>query len=125
VDASVVEEIGRACLSARVDQWAAAENAGWPLAPNLPYAVALVMRHAPRALADLETRQMSEAFYQDYLRLRVDPDAAAAAVIEALRRQGHEGVQIANLIEDPQAMPDLPSSNANRLRHRLSAGRAA
>ncbi len=81
--------IGAVCERAAIDEWGAAANRGWPLAPAYPFAIALVGRHAPAALAGLETSHMSAAFFDDYSRLFAELDAAAAAATRLIAAHGY------------------------------------
>jgi len=106
MDPEVISALERVC-AAGVDEWGVAANRGWPLAPDLPFAVALVGRHAPDALAGLEQTHMSQAFFDDYARLWRVLDEAAAGVVAEIEARGHTAVQSGNLMCGPHDDPPV------------------
>jgi epoxyqueuosine reductase QueG len=108
-----------------VDEWGAAANPGWDLAPDLPLAVSIVMRHAPAALEGLERTEMSQAFFDDYSRLFGQLDAAAAAVVELAHSRGFRAVQISNVMSGPNDDPPLEDwGEAGVFPHKTAATQA-
>jgi hypothetical protein len=98
--ATTLEDLG-------VDEWGVAENVGWDLAPDLPLAVAIVMRHAPVAMEAIPEASMSQAFFEDYARLFGQLDEAAAAVLALLQVRGHRALQSGNVMSGPGDDPPL------------------
>jgi len=119
------EALGATLDRAGVDEWGVAANDGWDLAPDLPLAVSIVMRHAPQALAGLERTEMSQAFFDDYSRLFGRLDAAAAAVIELAHARGRRAVQISNVMSGPNDDPPLADwGDAGVFPHKTAATQA-
>jgi hypothetical protein len=113
------------CARAPVDEWGVAANAGWPLAPDLPYAVALVGRHSPMALEGLERTHMSQAFFDDYARLFRELDEAAALLVTEIERRGHKAVQTGNVMAGPHDDPPLEDwGDAGVFPHKTAATQA-
>ena len=89
------------------------------------FAIALVGRHAPAALAGLETSHMSAAFFDDYSRLFAELDAAAAAVIALIEAHGYRAQQIMNVMSAPHDDPPLEDwGDAGVFAHKTAATQA-
>jgi hypothetical protein len=113
------------CANAGVDEWGVAANRDWPLAPDLPFAVALVGRHAPDALSGLEQTHMSQAFFDDYARLWRELDDAAAGIIAEIEAQGHTAVQSSNLMAGPHDDPPVEDwGDPGVFSHKIAATQA-
>jgi epoxyqueuosine reductase len=124
-DLELMRRLGETLAGAGVDEWGVAVNEGWDLAPELPCAVAIVMRHAPEALAGLERTEMSQAFFDDYSRLFRQLDAAAEAVLEFAAARGHRAVQITNVMNGPNDDPPLADwGDAGVFPHKTAATQA-
>jgi epoxyqueuosine reductase len=109
----------------QVDEWGVARNPGWPLAPDLPFAVALVGRHSPAALDGLERTHMSQAFFDDYARLFAELDEAAAALVMEVERRGYTAVQTGNVMAGPHDDPPLEDwGDAGVFPHKTAATQA-
>ena len=106
-DLAAMALLDEALTRCGVDEWGVAANGGWDLAPDLPFAVPIVMRHAPQALAGLERTEMSQAFFDDYSRLFGQLDDAAAAVVALAHARGRQAVQISNVMSGPNDDPPL------------------
>lgn len=108
-----------------VSEWGVAANPGWDLAPDLPFAISLVGRHLPEGLRDIEKLHMSQAFFDDYSRLFLGLDAAAAAVMDHLRGQGYLAEQIGNVMSGPNDDPPLDDwGDAGVFPHKTAATQA-
>jgi epoxyqueuosine reductase QueG len=108
-----------------VDEWGVARNADWDLAPDLPLAVAIVMRHAPAAMVGIPEASMSQAFFEDYARLFGQLDAAAAAVVELLEARGFAAAQTGNVMSGPGDDPPLEDwGKAGVFAHKTAATQA-
>ena len=113
------------CANAGVDEWGVAANRDWPLAPDLPFAVALVGRHAPDALSGLEQTHMSQAFFDDYARLWRELDDAAAGIIAEIEARGHTAVQSSNLMAGPHDDPPVEDwGDPGVFSHKIAATQA-
>ena len=124
-DLEVVHLLDEVMTRCGVDEWGAAANDGWDLAPDLPFAVAIVMRHAPDALRGLEQTEMSQAFFDDYSRLFGQLDAAAAAVVELAHSRGGRATQISNVMSGPNDDPPLADwGDAGVFAHKTAATQA-
>jgi epoxyqueuosine reductase len=87
-----------------VDDWGVARVDGdWPFAPALPFAVSIVMRHRQAALADLVEEHMSQAFYDDYLRLVRGLHGAGERLVAMLGDRGYAAVQAGDELESSEA----------------------
>jgi len=125
MDPEVISALERACAAAGVDEWGVAANRDWPLAPDLPFAVALVGRHAPDALASLEQTHMSQAFFDDYARLWRVLDEAAAGVVAEIEARGHTAVQSGNLMSGPHDDPPVDDwGDPGVFSHKIAATQA-
>jgi epoxyqueuosine reductase QueG len=115
-----------ACLDAcDVDEWGVAANADWDLAPDLPRAVSIVMRHAPAAMEGIPDQPMSQAFFEDYARLFGQLDEAAAAVVELLEARDFEALQTGNVMSGPGDDPPLADwGDAGVFAHKTAATQA-
>jgi epoxyqueuosine reductase len=108
-----------------VDEWGVAANAGWDLAPELPRAVSIVMRHAPAAMQGIPDEPMSQAFFEDYARLFGQLDAAAGAVVELLLARGFAALQTGNVMSGPGDDPPLEDwGDAGVFAHKTAATQA-
>jgi epoxyqueuosine reductase len=106
-DGGLTPTIGAKLEAMGVDEWGVAANAGWDLAPKLPRAISIVMRHAPAAMEGIPEASMSQAFFEDYARLFRQLDESAAAVVELLQARGFEAVQTGNVMSGPGDDPPL------------------
>jgi epoxyqueuosine reductase QueG len=106
-DHELVHALAETLELAGADEWGVARNTGWDLAPDLPLAVSIVMRHDPEALQGLRRTEMSQAFFDDYSRLFRQLDAAAVSVLDLARSSGHAAEQITNVMSAPNDDPPL------------------
>jgi len=117
--------IGTTLDSLGVDEWGVAANGGWDLAPDLPRAVSIVMRHLPAAMEGIPEEPMSQAFFEDYARLFGQLDVAATAVVELLQARGHEALQTGNVMSGPGDDPPLEDwGSAGVFAHKTAATQA-
>jgi ferredoxin len=124
-DITAMELLDEALTRCGVDEWGVAANDGWDLVPDLPFAVSIVIRHAPQALAGLERTEMSQAFFDDYSRLFGGLDAAAAAVVQVAYARGRRALQISNVMSGPNDDPPLADwGDAGVFPHKTAATRA-
>jgi epoxyqueuosine reductase len=107
-----------------VSEWGAAANRGWDLAPELPFAISLVGRHSPAGLKDIEDLHMSQAFFDDFSRLFLGLDEAAAKVMGFIRDQGYRAQQVGNVMQSPLDAPDIDWTNAGVFCHKTAATQA-
>jgi epoxyqueuosine reductase len=121
----VMQRLDGTCARLGVDEWGVAVNAGWPLAPDLPFAISLVGRHSPAALATIVPDHMSQAFFDDYSRLFRELDAAAAAIVGLLHEYGAMAMQTGNLMPGPNVVPDIPDwGDPGVFSHKIAATQA-
>lgn len=99
--------VGAVAAQQGVDEWGVARNAGWAHTPDLPYVISLVGRHSPEALRSIGAAHMSQAFFDDYARLFLQLDRAAAAVIQLARDAGYRAIQASNVMVEPLHDPPL------------------
>jgi epoxyqueuosine reductase len=105
-----------------VDFWGVAANdPPMALAPDLPRALSLAMRHSPAVIPAIE-REPTEAYYADYLRVNAALDAAAAALKAALEASGHQAEVVAATIYDYETVEDW--GEAGVFAHKTAATRA-
>jgi epoxyqueuosine reductase len=104
-----------------VNEWGVAANPGWDCAPDLPFAISLVGRHSTAGLKDIEELQMSQAFYDDFSRLFIGLDKAAAKVMDFIRDRGYGLDQITNIMQSPDDAPDIDWTNAGVFSHKTAA----
>jgi len=104
-----------------VNEWGVAANPGWDLAPDLPFAISLIGRHSTEGLKDIEELHMSQAFYDDFSRLFLGLDNAAAKVMDFIRDRGYVAEQIGNVMESPEDAPDIDWTNAGIFCHKTAA----
>ncbi len=124
-DEGLRQAIGVVLEDLAVDEWGVARNAGWDLAPDLPVAVSIVMRHAPAAMTGIPEAPMSQAFFEDYARLFRQLDQAAAAVVGLLEARGHGAVQTGNVMSGPHDDPPLADwGDAGVFAHKTAATQA-
>ncbi len=108
-----------------VDEWGVAANAGWVLAPDLPLAVSIVMRHAPAAMEGIPDEPMSQPFFEDYARLFGQLDEAAATLVDLLQGRGYEALQTGNVMSGPGDDPPLEDwGDAGVFAHKTAATQA-
>jgi epoxyqueuosine reductase len=89
---------------AGVDEWGVARaDSDWPFAPGLPLAVSIVMRHRAAALEGLVEEHMSQAFYDDYLRLVRSLHAAGQQLVALLEARGYAAVPAGDELESSEA----------------------
>lgn len=113
------------CVRQRIDEWGVARNQGWPMTPDLPFVVALVGRHAPRALRSIGPDHMSQPFFDDYARLFTELDQAAAAVVRSARAAGYRALQNSNVMAGPHDDPPLADwGDAGVFPHKTAATQA-
>jgi len=90
--------------AAGVDEWGVARVAGeWPFAPSLPSVVSIVMRHRATPLDGLVEEHMSQAFYDDYLRLVRSLHAAGERLVAMLSDRGYAAVMAGDELESSEA----------------------
>ena len=122
MQANSKQSIDRLLYGTVVNEWGVAANAGWELAPDLPLAISLVGRHLPEGLKDIEKLHMSQAFFDDYSRLFLGLDAAAATLVDYLRKQGYEAQQIGNVMSAPHDDPPVEDwGNVGVFPHKTAA----
>lgn len=122
---NMISALQRVCEAAGVDEWGAAANRGWPLAPDLPFAITLAGRHAPDALSGLEQTHMSKAFFDDYARLWRELDDAAAGIVAEIEARGHVAVQSSNLMTGPHDDPPVDDwGDPGVFSHKIAATQA-
>lgn len=112
-----------ALLRARgVQLWGVAANEPrMPLAPDLPRAVSLGVRHEPEAMKGVEEAP-TPRYFEDYTRLNTELDAAAAALAGALRSAGSRAETVDATIYDDDAVEDW--TDAGVFAHKTAATRA-
>jgi epoxyqueuosine reductase len=103
-DEDMITTIDGLLSAAGVDEWGVARVEGdWPFAPPLPFAVSIVMRHRSEALSGLVEEHMSQAFYDDYLRLVRSLNAAGERLVAMLTECGYAAQQAGNELETSAA----------------------
>jgi len=124
-DGGLATAIGTTLDSLGVDEWGVAANDGWDLAPGLPRAVSIVMRHAPAAMQGIPEASLSQAFFEDYARLFRQLDEAAAALVALLQSRGHDALQTGNVMSGPGDDPPLEDwGDAGVFAHKTAATQA-
>lgn len=87
--------IGQLLRTKEVDAWGVAANAPrFPLAPDHPFAISMLMRIDPLVVRGLR-HGPTEDYYEEYRRLNAALDDAAATLVEVLRLNGHAAESVA------------------------------
>jgi epoxyqueuosine reductase len=116
------DDIDRLLRDHGVALWGVAANdPPMTLAPGLPRAISLAVRHDPVVMPEIE-REPTEAYYADYQRVNGVLDAAAAAFRAALAASGHRAEMVPATIYDYEAVEDW--GDAGVFAHKTAATRA-
>ena len=94
--------IGRLLATQEIDGWGVAANRPpLPNAPDLPYAISMLMRIDPFIVHGLR-HGPTEDYYEEYGRLNLALDQAAGRLVEALEEYGCRAMAVPATIGDEQ-----------------------
>jgi epoxyqueuosine reductase QueG len=117
-----LDEIADLLRANGVSAWGVASNdPPMQLAPPLPRAISLMVAFRASALEGMVT-EPTLTYYTDYLRLNATLNAAAAALVDHLRRAGYRAESVDATLEDYDAVEDWGSAGV--FAHKTAATRA-
>ena len=116
------DDIERLLRDHGVALWGVAANdPPMALAPDLPRAISIAVRHDPSVMPGIE-REPTAAYYADYRRVNDVLDAAAGVLVDALLGAGHRAQSVTATIYDYETVEDW--GDAGVFAHKTAATRA-
>ena len=117
-------DVDRVLRSSGVEAWGVASNEPpMPVAPLLPTAVSLLVRFDPVELDGVE-HGPTQAYYAGYCRVNAVLDAAASALVEALREDGRQAESVLSTIPEDEYGSIDDWCNVSVFAHKTAATRA-
>lgn len=117
-----LDEIDELLRANGVSAWGVASNdPPMALAPILPRAISLMVSYQAAALVGMD-REPTAAYFVDYQRLNATLNAAAAVLVQHLRRAGHRASSVEATLEDYEQVQDWGAAGV--FAHKTAATRA-